>query len=78
MTAAERDILLHDIWKGIYGIPGTDEKGMVGDIKEIVEQQRVQNGSILRNTIWRKVIVGVGGASLLALTGLVLRVLGVY
>ena len=73
MKASERDILIHDIWKGIYGIPGTAEKGMMGDIKEIIEGQRVQNGSILRNTIWRRVICGVGGASLLGLTGWVIR-----
>ena len=36
-------------------------------IDKILDGQKVQNGSILRNTIWRKVIVGVGGASLLGL-----------
>ena len=73
MKPAERDILIHDIWKGIYGIPGTDERGMAGDIKEIVEQQRIQNGSILRNTIWRRVIIGVGGTSIIGLAGWMIR-----
>ena len=49
-------------------VEGQDKK-----IDQIIEGQRVQNGSILRNTIWRRVIVGVGGASLLGLAGLVIR-----
>lgn len=29
----------------------------------ILEGQKAQNGSILRNTLWRKVITGIGGVS---------------
>ena len=42
-------------------------------IDKILDGQKVQNGSLLRNTIWRKVIVGVGGTSLLGLAGWMIR-----
>ena len=42
-------------------------------IGKILDGQKVQNGSILRNTIWRKVIIGVGGTSLLGLAGWMIR-----
>ena len=75
MKPIERDILINDIWKGIYGISGTEEKGMIGDIKKIIEHQEKQNGSILINTIWRRIIVGVGSTGI---TALVLHLIGVY
>ena len=72
MKPTERDDLLirldersHNTWRTIES---QDKK-----IDLIIEGQRIQNGSILRNTIWRRVIVGVGGASLLGLAGWVIR-----
>ena len=68
MKPSERDNLLirldersHNTWRLIES---QDKK-----IDLIIEGQKTQNGSIMRNTIWRRVIVGVGGASLLGLAG---------
>ena len=72
MDRGERDELLirldersHNTWRTVES---QDKK-----IDLIIEGQKTQNGSIMRNTIWRRVIVGVGGASLLGLAGLVIR-----
>ena len=45
------------------------------NVAEIKEGQRRQNGSILRNTIYRKITLSVGG---MAITALVLLLIGVY
>ncbi len=72
MKASERDNLLirldersHNTWRTVES---QDKK-----IDLIIEGQKIQNGSILRNTIWRKVIIGVGGTSLLGLAGWMIR-----
>ncbi len=72
MKTSERDDLLirldersHNTWRTIES---QDKK-----IDLIIEGQKTQHGSILRNTIWRRVIVGVGGTSLLGLAGWVIK-----
>ena len=75
MKAVERDILIHAIYQGMYGVSGTEEKGMIGDIKDIREDQGEQKGKVLLNTIYRRIIVSVGS---LGIVTLVLHMLGVY
>ena len=72
MDKGERDELLirlderiHNTWRTVES---QDKK-----IDLIIEGQKTQNGSILRNTIWRRVIIGVGGTSLLGLAGWMIR-----
>ena len=47
----ERDELLIELRTAIVGIKNTDMKGMVGDIKEINDNIKKQNGRIRKNTI---------------------------
>ena len=72
MNTERRDELLiklsertNNIWRTVES---QDKK-----IDLIIEGQKTQNGSILRNTIWRRVIIGVGGTSLLGLAGWMIR-----
>ena len=68
MKTDERDELLIELRTAVLGVKGSDEKGIVGDVKAIKKHQEEQNDHILnaliasgKNTVWRKVIVGIGG-----------------
>ena len=73
MTKYEK--LINELHQAVLGVPGTDDTGMAGDIKEMRDDQREQNGRILRNTIYRKITVGIGGMLALAF---ILHLTGVY
>ena len=51
MNDSERDALLMELKTAVVGIEGTEEKGMAGDIKEIKENGKKQNGRVRKNTI---------------------------
>ena len=51
LKPSERDELLVELKTAVVGIKDTDEKGLVGDIKEIKESIKKQNGRIRKNTI---------------------------
>ena len=38
----------------MLGVPGTEEKGLAGDLKELVIQVKGINGSVKKNTSWRE------------------------
>jgi len=47
----ERDELLIELKTAMVGLNGTDDKGMVGDIREIKDALKKQNGRIRKNTV---------------------------
>lgn len=49
LKPSERDELLIELRTAVVGMKDTDEKGMAGDIKEIKETLKKQNGRIARN-----------------------------
>jgi len=49
LKPSERDELLVELKTAVVGMKDTDEKGLVGDIKEIKETLKKQNGKIARN-----------------------------
>jgi len=51
LKPSERDELLIELKTAMVGLKDTDEKGMVGDIKDIKDTIRKQNGRIRNNTI---------------------------
>ena len=58
--------LIQELHQGLYGIPNTEEKGLCGDVKELVKEVRNQNTRIRRNEkkvayIWG-ILVGLGVA----------------
>ena len=28
--------MIHEIWQGLYGVPNTEENGIMGDLKEVL------------------------------------------
>ena len=68
MNSQDRDALLGRLderTRNTWRVTEAQDK----KVDQIIEGQKVQNGSILKNTIWRRVIVGVGGSSLLLIAG---------
>ena len=59
--------------QNIWRILDDQEEGITKKIDQIIEGQKIQNGSILKNTIWRKVIVGIGGSSVLLIVGWLMK-----
>jgi len=55
--------------QNIWRVLADQDESITKKIDLIIAGQKIQNGSILKNTIWRKVIVGVGGSSLLLIAG---------
>ena len=72
--------LLQELHQGVYGIKDTIEKGLLGDVKELVIQVKLQNDRIRKNErriykMWG-VLIGVGFAAGTGV-GLGLRILGI-
>lgn len=53
----------------IWRVLEEQEDSVSSKIDLILQQQVMQNGSILRNTIYRKIICGVGGVSIIIIIG---------
>ena len=51
MKVEDRDRYLTELRMAILGIENTEEKGMAGDIKEIKDQLKKQNGKINKNRV---------------------------
>jgi len=51
MKDEERDKLLFEVHQGFFGVPDSDDRGLVGDVKKMNEHLKEQNASILKSTI---------------------------
>ena len=56
--------LIQELHQGIYGGPGTEDMGMIGDVKELVKTIKDQNTRVRKNEvkiskIWG-ILIGVG------------------
>jgi len=56
--------LTQQLIQGIYGIPGTEEKGLLGDVKDLIQEVKTQNSRVKKNEqmivkIWG-VLIGAG------------------
>ena len=56
--------LLLELYQGLYGIPDTEEKGLCGDVKELVREVKLQNTRIRKSEkriayIWG-ILIGLG------------------
>jgi len=60
--------LLQTVYTTLLGIPGTEETGVVGDLKDIKSHLADLNGAVRTNTAWRKAHTWVIG---LTVTGLI-------
>jgi len=66
LDKTQRELLL-ELHQGIYGISDTEENGLLGDVKEMVTQVRIQNDRIRKNEhrvfkIWG-ILIAIGALS---------------
>jgi len=66
---------LDERMKNLWNIVFEDKDSINKKIDIIIIHQTKQNGSILKNTLWRKIICAVGAGWLLILTGLLITLL---
>ena len=59
--------------KNIWRVLDEQEDSVNKKIDQVLEHQVKQNGWIIRNTIWRRVICGVGGSSILFIIGWLIK-----
>jgi len=46
--------MIGELYAVTMGVPGTEEKGIVGDVREIKKELKELNGCVKTNTAWRK------------------------
>lgn len=50
---------VQEVHQAVLGVPGTEDKGLVGDIKEVKGDVKNQNGRVRRNSARIAIIAGV-------------------
>jgi len=48
MTGKSQEQLIWEVHQGMFGVDGSDEKGLVGDMKETKEDVKKQNGRVTK------------------------------
>ncbi len=67
--------LIGEVHQAVLGVPDSDDKGLVGDVKELVKTVKEQNSRIRKNEVRISRIVGILiGMSVLGGTGIGLGV----
>ena len=61
--------------QNMWRVLDDQEESINKKIDLIIEGQKTQNGSIMRNTIYRRIITGVGSTAVLAF---ILHLIGIY
>lgn len=79
LDKTQRELLL-ELHQGIYGLPHTEEYGLIGDVKKLVIQVELQNNRIRKSEqkifkLWG-ILIGVGVTAGVAV-GLGLRIMGI-
>ena len=65
MNGKTQEQLIWEVHQGMFGVEGSDDKGFVGDVKEIKKDVKDQNGRIARVEGKIKYIYGlIAGAAL--------------
>jgi len=57
----------------LVGLPGTQETGLVGDVKDIVKHLERLNGQVKTNTVYRKIGTAVSAMFLVSIIGLLVK-----
>ena len=79
MRPEERDELLIQLRTAILGIDGSDDRGMVGDVKGIEKHLVKLNENVGKNTNFRKNASKIGlGIGIPLLVALILGLLGTF
>ena len=51
MADKSQEEIAREVHQAVLGVNGTDDRGLVGDLKELVKLFREQNGRVRRNTL---------------------------
>lgn len=62
MAGKSNKDLITEIHTVLLGVPGTEDNGVVGHLKQIETQLDNLNGAVKTNTAWRKAMVWIIGA----------------
>ena len=46
--------MIGELYAVTIGVPGTDDRGIVGDVRQIKKELKQLNGAVKTNTAWRK------------------------
>lgn len=53
--------MIRELYTVLLGVPGTEDKGLCEDVREIKNQLQQMNGNVRSNTAWRKAICWILG-----------------
>jgi hypothetical protein len=72
----ELDEMIRLIYQAVVGIPDNpDERGLIGDVREIKDHLKKLNGETIKNTTFRKIGTWVSCAIATAVVGLLVKVI---
>ncbi|KKK81628.1 hypothetical protein LCGC14_2811540 [marine sediment metagenome] len=71
MTSKTSKQLLAEIHTVLLGIPGSDDKGLVGVVGELATQVQGMSRAVQVNTTWRKALAWMVGVVVIGLATLV-------
>ncbi|MFU8796499.1 MAG: hypothetical protein ACNA7X_04315 [Dehalococcoidia bacterium] len=54
MIPKTQEEMMREMHLVIMGVPGTENRGLIGDVKDIKKDVRRINGDVQTNTAWRK------------------------
>ena len=83
MNAEDRKILtrqgnlIQEVHQAVLGVSGTDDKGLVGDVKELRQEKKAQDGTVSDHESRISTMEGAGGISWKAKAGGGLGIVGV-
>lgn len=75
LTQEERDKHLTELRIAVTGLDGTDDDGLVGDVREIKDELKRLNGSVKTNTTYRRLFTWIGSATWLLIIATCCKVL---
>jgi len=62
--------MIQEVHQGLFGVEGTDDKGLVGDVKELEKYVRTQNSRVTKMEGKQKLVYGlIIGAGVLGCGG---------
>lgn len=70
MAKKTQAAMVSDIHVSLFGVEGSADRGVVGDVKSIDKQLKILNGSVKTNTAWRKALVWTMGFIFLSIIAL--------
>jgi len=69
------DDMIKELHTVVFGVLGTDEKGMAKQVNDIEKNLRILNGAVKTNTTWRKTLCWIIGIITAAGTGVFIHIL---